>query len=70
MFYTYLSAFLNAITANAYTPTAVQHYFVNPATPFNNTPSGLALYALPKISFAISFAWLLTNLLARRDRLH
>jgi len=57
----YIGDFFRAVAGNMYTPTPVQRYFVNPGSPFNNTPDGMLLYTVGSISFAISFAQLMNT---------
>lgn len=58
---TYIGDFFGAVSSNMYTPTPVQRYFVNPGSPFNNTPDGMLLYTVSKTSFTISLAQLMNT---------
>lgn len=57
----YVQDFFKAVAGNMYTPTPVQRYFVNPGSPFNNTPDGMLLYTVGSTSFATSFAQLMNT---------
>ena len=57
----YVEDFFKAVAGNMYTPTPVQRYFVNPGSPFNNTPDGILLYTVGSTSFATSFAQLMNT---------